>query len=112
MLEFLQHTGKDEEGGEDDDKGMVSDVEGVRSLGGREILSSFLEGHGEGEMVGMDVVMEVVVEVVVVEAVDVVRAGFFVFSRCGCLGDMMDVKVVIEVVVGVVALVLWRWSML
>ena len=65
-----------------------------------------------GKMVGTNVVMEVVVEVIVVEAVDVVRAGFFVFSRCGCLGDMMDVKVVIEVVVGVVALVLWRWSML
>ena len=32
-------------------------------------------------MVGMNVVMEVVVEVIVVEAVDVVRAGFFVFSR-------------------------------
>ena len=57
-----------------------------------------------GNMVGTNVVMEVVVEVIVVEAVDVVRAGFFVFSRCGCLGDMMDVKVVIEVVV-----VWWRW---
>ena len=58
----------------------------------------------------MDVVMEVVVEVVVVEAVDMVRAGFFVFSRRDCLGDMMDVKVVIEVVVGAVVLVWWRWS--
>ena len=56
-------------------------------------------------MVGMGVVMEVVVEVVVVEAVDVVQAGFFVFSRRGCLGHMMDVKVVIEVVVGLVVLV-------
>ena len=34
-----------------------------------------------GKMVGTNVVMEVVVEVIVVEAVDVVRAGFFVFSR-------------------------------
>ena len=40
--------GKMREGGEDDDKGMVSDVEGVRSLGGREMLSSFLEGQGGG----------------------------------------------------------------
>ena len=45
------------------------------------------------------------VEVVVVEAVDVVRDGFFVFSRRVCLGDMMDVKVVMEVVVGAVVLV-------
>ena len=43
MLEFLQHTGKDE-GGEDDDKGMVNDVEGVRSLGGTETLRSMKDG--------------------------------------------------------------------
>ena len=55
-------------------------------------------------MVGTDMVMEVAVEVVVVKAVDVVQAGFFVFSRRGCLGNMMDVKVVTEVVVGVVVL--------
>ena len=36
--------------------------------------------------------------------VDKVRARFFVFSRHGCLSDMMDGKVVIEVVVGVVVL--------
>ena len=45
------------------------------------------------------------VEVVVVEAVDVVRDRFFVFSRRVCLGDMMDLKIVMEVVVGVVVLV-------
>ena len=56
--------------------------------------------------------MEVVVEVVVVEAADVVEARFFVFFRCGCLGDLMGVKVVIEVVVGVVVLVRWKWPML
>ena len=49
------------------------------------------------EMVGTDVLMDVVVEVVAVEAMNVVQAGFFV--RCGCLGDMMGVRVVIEVVV-------------
>ena len=32
------------EGGEDDGKGMVSDVEGVWSLGGREMLSSMRDG--------------------------------------------------------------------
>ena len=32
------------EGGEDDGKGLASDDEGVRSLGGREILSSMRYG--------------------------------------------------------------------
>ena len=44
-------------------------------------------------------------EVVAVEAVDVVRARFFVFSRHVCLGDMIDVKVIMEVVFGMVVLV-------
>ena len=69
-----------------------------------------LEYEFLGKMLGMDMVMELVVEVVVVEAVSVVRAGFFVFSRRVCLGDMMDVKVVIEFVVGVVVLVWRKWS--
>ena len=34
-----------------------------------------------GKMVGVDFLMDVVVEVVVVEAVDKVRIGFFVFFR-------------------------------
>ena len=60
-----------------------------------------------------------VVEVVVMEAVDVVGAvqvGLFVFSLRCCLGDVMGVRVVMEVVVGVVVLfgavvlVWWRWS--
>ena len=51
------------------------------------------EGDFLGKMVGKDMVMKMVVDVVVEEAVDVVRAGVFVFSRHGCLGDMMDVKV-------------------
>ena len=38
-----------------------------------------LESDFRGKMVGTDVVMQVVVEIVVVEAVDVVLAGFFVF---------------------------------
>ena len=32
------------EGGKDDDKGMISDIEGVRSLGGREMSSSIRDG--------------------------------------------------------------------
>ena len=32
------------EGGEDDDKGMVGDVKGVWSLGGREMLGSMRDG--------------------------------------------------------------------
>ena len=60
-----------------------------------------------GKMVGADVLMDVVVE-----AAEVVQAGFFVFLRRGCLEDMMDVRVVIENVVGAVVLVWWRWSVL
>ena len=44
----------------------------------------------------------VVVEVVVVETAD---RWFFIFFRRGCLGDMMDVRVVMELVIGVVVLV-------
>ena len=51
-----------------------------------------------------------VVGVAVVEAVDVVRVGFLDLFRRGCLGYIMDVKVVMEVVVGVVVLVWWGWS--
>ena len=50
-----------------------------------------------------------------------VVVGFFIFFRRGCLGDMMDVSVVMELVVGVVVLVgvmvlvwwrcsiVWQW---
>ena len=44
----------------------------------------------------------VVAPVVVVESAD---AWFFIFFRRGCLGEMMDVSVVMELVVGVVVLV-------
>ena len=71
---------------------------------------SLLERGFLGKMVGTDVLMDVVAEVVVMEAVDVVQAGFFVFFRRGCLGDMMGVRVVVEVMVGAVVLVWWRWS--
>ena len=45
-----------------------------------------LEHNFLGRMVGTEVVMEVVVEVVVVEAVDVVRAGYFCFFQAWLLG--------------------------
>ena len=52
---------------------------------------------------------EVVKELVVVgETARVVRAKFFVFLRCDCLGKMMGVRVVIEVVVKVMLLFWWR----
>ena len=51
-------------------------------------------------MVGMDMV----------EGVDVVRAGFFVFFRFGCFRNMMGERVVIEIVVHVLVLVWWRQS--
>ena len=63
------------------------------------------------KMVAADVLLDVVVvKIVVVETVDVVQVWFFVFFWHGCLGDIMGVRVVIEVVVGVVVLVWWRCS--
>ena len=59
-------------------------------------------------MVDTDVVMEVVVEVGVMEAVDVVRAVFLYFSGVVCLGNMMGVRVMIELVWW--SVVWWRWS--
>ena len=53
-----------------------------------------------GMVIWEDVLLGVmVVEVVVVESAD---ACFFIFFQHGCLGDMMDVKVVMELVIGVV----------
>ena len=65
-----------------------------------------------GMVIWVDVLLDVVVvEVVVVETMDVVQVWFFIFFRRGCLGNMMDVRVVIEVVIGVVVLVWWRCSL-
>ena len=54
----------------------------------------------------------VVVEVVVEETVG---GSFLIFFWRGCLGDVMDVRVVMELVIGVVVLVVvvlvwWRCS--
>ena len=63
------------------------------------------------KIVGMDVLLDVVVlEIVVVETVYLVQVWFFEFFRHGCLGNMMGVRVVIEVVVGVLVLVWWKCS--
>ena len=85
-------------------------------LFGMVILADYfilLERGFLGKMVGADVLMDVVV---VVETVDGAQVCFFDFFRGGCFGDMMGVRVVIEVVVGtvvwvdVVVLVWWRCS--
>ena len=61
------------------------------------------------KMVGADVLLDVVaVKIVVVETVDVVQVWFCVFLAW-LFGDMMGVRVVIEIVVGVVVLVWWCW---
>ena len=54
-------------GGENDDKGMVSNIEGVQSLGGREISSSMSDGIR---------VCVAVVVVVVMVALMVVMGGW------------------------------------
>ena len=79
MLEFLQYTGENEGGGEDNNKGMVSDVEGARSLGRREILSSVRDG------ISVSVAVVVVVVMLIV-------AGSVV-----AVGDVGDVVLVIVV---------------
>ena len=55
-----------------------------------------------GMVIWADVLLSVVVAEVVVETVD---ALFFIFFWRGCLGDMMDVRVVIKVVSGVVVFI-------
>ena len=70
-----------------------------------------VSGFHFGMVIWEDVLLDVVVvEVVVVKTVDMVQVWFFIFFRRGCLGDMMDVRVVIEFVIGVVVLVEWSCS--
>ena len=84
------------------------------SLKSVEMKGLSVGGFFFGMVIWADVLLGVmVVEVVVVETVD---ACFFIFFRRGCLVDMMDVRVVMELVigavvlVGVVVLVWWRCS--
>ena len=75
------------EGGGDDDNGMVSDIEGVRSLGGREMLRSMRDGIFVCVVVAVVVVValmvakRVVVLMVVVETVVLVMV-----VRVSCIG--------------------------
>ena len=90
---------------------VVCEWEGISKVGGSEWTEC-------GRIsVRADVLLDVVVVgVIMVETVDVVQVWLFIFFRDGCLGDMMDVRVVMEVVmgvgvlVGVVVLVWWRCS--
>ena len=88
------------EGGEDDDKGMVSEIENVRSLGGREMSSPMRDGI----CVCVAVVVVVVVVVVLVVAL-MVAMGVVVFMvvvgivvlvivvRVSCIGVVRAVGV-------------------
>ena len=58
-----------------------------------------------GMVIWADVLLGVIVVVVGVVVVETADACFFIFFRRGCLGDMMDVRVVMELVIGVVVLV-------
>ena len=77
-------------GGEDDNKGMVSDVEGRRNLGGRETLSSMRNGS-------CVCVALVVVVVMLIVAVLVVAVGGVVL--------VIVVRVLRELCAGVVEVV-------
>ena len=85
------------------------------SLKSMEMKGLSVGGFLFGMVIWADVLLGVMViaEVVVVETAD---TWFFIFFRRGCLGDMMDVRVVMELVIGVVVLfsavvlVWWRCS--
>ena len=95
MLEFLQRTGKSEEGdegGEDDDKGMVSDVESVWSLGGRVMLSSMRDGICNCMAVVVVIVMLIVaVSVVAVGGVLLVIVERVLRKLCAGVVELMGV---------------------
>ena len=136
MLKFLQRSGKDERGGENDGKGMVSNIEGVRGLGGREMSNSMRDGIcicvavvvvvALMVAVGVVVLMVVVKVVVLVIVVRVLCTGVVGVVGVLCIGavevnctGVVDILVlggvfVVEVVEGVelvvgcvVRLVLW-----
>ena len=82
------------EGGEDDDKGMVSDVEGVLSLGGRETLSSMR----------VEICVCVAVVVVVVALMVVVGVVVLVVA-VGVVVLVIVVRVLRELCIGMVEVV-------
>ena len=81
------------EGGEDDDKGTVSDIEGVRNLGGREMSRSMRDGI---------CVCVMVVVVVVVVALVVAKRVVVLMGMVGIVVLVMVVRVSCIGVVGVV----------
>ena len=82
--------GKMREAGEDDNKGIVSDVEGVQSLDGREMLSSMRDG----------------ICVCVVVVVLMVAVGVWVLMvAVGVVVLVIVVRVLTELCVGVVEVV-------
>ena len=70
--------------GEDDDKGMVRDVDGVRSLGGREMLSSMRDGICIFVAVVVAALMVAVGVVVLMVAVGVV--ALVIVVKVSCIG--------------------------
>ena len=79
------------EGGEDDDRGMVSDIEGVRSLGGREMSRSIRDGICVCVVVVVVVVVMVVVELMVAKRVVVLMVVvetvvLVMVVRVSCIG--------------------------
>ena len=87
------------EGGEDDDKGMVSDIDSVSSLGGREMPRSIRDGICVCVAV---VVIVVVVMVLVVVALTVAMRLVVLMVMVGILLFVMAVRVSCIGVVGVV----------
>ena len=119
MLKFLQRSGKDERGGENDGKGMVSDIEGVRGLGGREMSNSMRDGICICVAVVVVVALMVAVGVVVLMVV-VGVVVLVIVVRIWCTGVVGVVGVlcigVVEVnCTGVVDILVlggvswWRW---
>ena len=82
------------EGGEDDDKGIVSDADGVHSLGEIETLSSMRDG--------ICICVVVVVVVVVVVALMVVVGAVVLVVAVGVAMLVIVVRVLRELCVGVV----------
>ena len=96
------------EGRENDDKGMVSDNEGVQSLGGREMLSSIRDGICvcvAVVVVALMVAMEVMVIVVRVSCIGVVGVLCIGVVEVDCAGVVdilvLDEVFLVEVVEGV-----------
>ena len=111
------------EGGEDDDKGMVSEIVSVRSLGGREMSSPMRDGICicvavvvvvvlvVALMVAMGVVVFMVVVGIVVLVIVLRVSCIGVVRAVGvlCIGEMeVDCAVVVDILV-LGGFSWWRW---